>query len=282
MKPTYGRVSRYGIISMASSFDTIGHMTKTVYDNALLYEITAGCDPKDATSVDVPVPPYTKLLEKDIKGLRIGIPKEYFDLQGMQKEIQEVTQTAMKDLESLGVQFKEISLPHTSYAMACYYILVPSEISSNLSRYDGIRFGHMRNQFGAEAKRRIMLGTYALSVGYYEAFYKKAAQVRTCIKKDFENAFKEVDVMIMPSSPTIPFKIGEKASDPLAMYLSDIFLCPVNIAGIPGLSVPCGFTQQLPVGMQIVGPQFSEERLYSLAGEYEKIHEWYTHIPNIK
>lgn len=281
IKPTYGRVSRYGIISMASSFDTIGHMTKTVYDNALLYEVTAGKDQKDATSVDVPVPPYTKSLEKDIKGLRIGIPKEYFEAQGMQKEIQEVMQTAMKDLEFLGVQFKEISLPHTAYAMACYYILVPSEISSNLSRYDGIRFGHTRDQFGAEAKRRIMLGTYALSAGYYEAFYKKAAQVRTYIKKDFEEAFKEVDAIIMPSSPTLPFKIGEKASDPLTMYLSDIFLCPVNIAGIPGLSIPCGFTQQLPVGLQIVGPQFSEERLYSIAYAYEKIHEWYSHNPNL-
>ncbi len=282
IKPTYGRVSRYGIISMASSFDTIGHITKTVYDNALLYEITAGRDPKDATSVDVTVPSYTQSLGKNIKGIRIGIPKEYFEAPGMQKEIQEVTQVAMKDLESLGVQFKEISLPHTSYAMACYYILVPSEISSNLSRYDGIRFGHTRDQFGPEAKRRIMLGTHALSAGYYDAFYKKAAQVRTLIKQDFEDAFKEVDVMIMPSSPTIPFKIGEKASDPLSMYLSDIFLCPSNIAGVPSLSVPCGFAKQLPVGMQIVGPQFSEERLYTVAYAYEQIHQWHTHIPNLK
>ncbi len=282
IKPTYGRVSRYGIISMASSFDTIGHITKTVYDNALLYEITAGKDLRDATTVDVPVPSYTQSMGKNIKGIRIGVPKEYFEAKGMQKEIQEVTQAAMKDLESLGVQFKNISLPHTSYAMACYYILVPSEISSNLSRYDGIRFGHARDQFGAEAKRRIMLGTHALSAGYYDAFYKKAAQVRTLIKKDFEEAFKEVDVIMMPSSPTVPFKIGEKTSDPLSMYLSDIFVCPVNIAGIPSLSVPCGFIKQLPVGVQIVGPQFSEERIYEVAYAYEKIHQWYTHVPNMK
>jgi len=282
IKPTYGRVSRYGIISMASSFDTIGHITKTVYDNALLYEITAGKDPKDATTVDIPVPPYTQSLGHDIRGMTIGIPKEYFESQGMQKEIQEVTQVAMKDLESLGIHFKEISLPYTSYAMACYYILVSSEISSNLSRYDGIRFGHTREQFGPEAKRRIMLGTHALSAGYYDAFYKKAAQVRTCIKNDFEEAFKEVDMMIMPTSPTVPFKIGEKKSDPLSMYLSDIFLCPVNISGIPSLSVPCGFAKQLPVGMQIAGPQFSEERIYEVAYAYEKIHEWYKKVPDLK
>jgi len=282
IKPTYGRVSRYGILSMASSFDTIGHMTKTVYDNALLSEVTAGFDTKDATTVDVPVPSYTQALGNKVRGIRIGIPKEYFEAQGMQKEIQETIQAAMKDFESLGIQFKEISLPHTSYAMACYYILVPSEVSSNLARYDGVRFGHSRNQFGAEAKRRIMLGTHALSAGYYDAFYKKAAQVRTCIKNDFEEAFKQVDVMMMPSSPTIPFKIGEKTSDPLSMYLSDIFLCPVNIAGIPGLSVPCGFVGTLPVGIQIVGPQFSEEQLYVLADAYEKINTWYTQVPNMK
>ncbi|KKS88744.1 MAG: Glutamyl-tRNA(Gln) amidotransferase subunit A [Microgenomates group bacterium GW2011_GWC1_43_11] len=281
IKPTYGRVSRYGIIPMASSFDTIGHMTKTVYDNAYLYEITAGYDPKDATSVDIPVPKYTSFVGKDIKGIKIGIPKEYVQAPGMQKEVRKLTENAIKDLESLGAIIKEVSLPHTDVAMACYYILVPSEISSNLARFDGVRFGHLRDQFGAEAKRRIMLGTHALSAGYYDAFYKKAAQVRTLIKQDFENVFQDTDALVMPSSPTVPFKLGEKVSDPLSMYLSDIFVCPVNIAGIPGLSIPCGFADHLPVGLQIVGPQFSEERLYQIAYAYEQIHEWYREIPSL-
>ncbi len=275
MKPTYGRVPRYGVISMASSFDTIGHMTRTVYDNALVYEVTAGPDPRDATTPHVPVPMYTEGLGKSLKGLRAGIPKEYFRSNGIDKGVREVTMTAVKKLESLGMRVEEISLPHTDYAMACYYVLVPSEISSNLSRYDGVRFGATRDRFGAEAKRRIMLGTHALSAGYYDAFYHKAAKVRTLIKQDFEKAFEKVDVILAPVSPTPPFKLGEKVNDPLAMYLSDIFVCPVNIAGVPALSVPCGFAGILPIGLQLIGKQFGEQLLYQVASAYESETEWY-------
>lgn len=281
IKPTYGRVSRYGIIAMASSFDSIGHMTKTVYDSALLYEITAGNDTYDGTTPSVAVPRYTQSLGKSIRGMKIGVPHEYMSLPGMEKEVRTVTEKAMKQLEDLGARIIEISLPHTQYAMACYYILVPSEVSSNLSRFDGVRFGHDRTVFGAEAKRRIMLGTFALSAGYYEAYYKKAAKVRTLIKKDFDEAFKKVDVILAPSSPTIPFRIGEKSDDPLAMYLSDIFMCPVNLAGIPAVNIPCGFVRELPVGMQIIGPQFSEERLFQVAAAYEKATGWHTRRPNL-
>ena len=275
MKPTYGRVPRYGGISMASSFDTIGHMTRTVYDNALVYEVTAGADPRDATTPQVPVPMYTESLGKSLKGLRAGIPKEYFRSNGIDKGVREVTMTAIGKLESLGMRVEEISLPHTEYAMACYYVLVPSEISSNLSRYDGVRFGATRDTFGAEAKRRIMLGTHALSAGYYDAFYHKAAKVRTLIKQDFEKALEKVDVILAPVSPTPPFKLGEKVNDPLAMYLSDIFVCPVNIAGVPALSVPCGFAGILPIGLQIIGKQFGEQLLYQVASAYENETEWY-------
>ncbi len=281
IKPTYGRVSRYGIIPMASSFDTIGHLTKTVADCALLYEITSGKDPFDGTTADISVPMYTKSLGKNISGLRIGIPKEYLSLPGMQPEVKVVIEEAIKKMESLGAKIVEISLSHTEYAMACYYILVPSEVSSNLSRYDGIRFGHERALFGAEAKRRIMLGTFALSAGYYDAYYKKAAKVRTLIKKDFDDAWDTVDVMLAPSSPAVPFRIGDKTNDPLAMYLSDIFMCPVNIAGVPAINIPCGFVDGLPVGMQFIGPQFSEERLFQIAYAYEAKTEWHTRRPKI-
>lgn len=281
MKPTYGRVPRYGVISMASSFDTIGHMTHTVYDNALVYEVTAGCDSHDATTPPVSVPMYTKVMGKSVRGLKAGIPKEYFRSAGIDKRVRDVTMTAIKKLEFLGMKLEEISLPHTEYAMACYYILVPSEISSNLSRFDGIRFGHPRNTFGAEAKRRIMLGTHALSAGYYDAFYLKAAKVRTLIKQDFEKALEKVDVILAPVSPTPPFKLGEKVNNPLSMYLSDIFVCPVNIAGIPALSVPCGFLGSLPVGMQIIGEQFHEETLYQVAYAYEQETQWYKRTPKI-
>lgn len=280
LKPTYGRVSRYGVIAMASSFDTIGHMTKTVYDNAKVLEVTAGKDPYDATTVPVEVPKYTRNLGKSIKGLKVGIPKEYF-VDGIDKKVREVTDQAIKTIKSLGAEVIEVSLPHTEYAMPCYYILVPSEISSNLARFDGVRYGKLREEFGAEAKRRIMLGTYTLSLGYYDAYYKKAAKVRNLIKQDFENVLKKVDVMITPSSPTLPFKIGEKADDPLQMYLSDIFMCPINIAGVPSLNVPAGFSEGLPVGMQIIGPQFSEELLYQAAFAYEKETEFYKVRPKI-
>ncbi len=280
LKPTYGRVSRYGVIAMASSFDTIGHMTHTVYDNAKVLEVTAGKDPLDATSSPSKVPKYTSYLGKDINELKIGIPKEYF-VEGMDSRVKDLTLQAIEKFKSLGATVKQISLPHTDVAMACYYILVPSEVSSNLARYDGIRYGGPRELFGAEAKRRIMLGAYTLSSGYYDAYYLNAAKVRRLIKEDFENVFKEVDVVIAPSSPSLPFKIGEKADDPLQMYLSDIFLCPINIAGVPSLNVPCGFIDGLPVGMQIIGPHFQEEILYQVGYKFEQETEYYKTRPKL-
>ena len=281
LKPTYGRVSRYGIIAMASSFDTIGHITKTIYDNALITEITAGKDTLDATTGDVPVPVYTQALGGILRGKIIGLPKEYFGLKGMEPRVGDITRIAIKKLEDLGARVIDVSLPHTSVAMACYYILVPSEVSSNLARFDGVRFGNGRETFGVEAKRRMMIGTYALSSGYYDAYYKTAAKVRTLIKKDFDDVFSKVDVLVAPTSPTLPFNIGEKSHDPVAMYLSDIFLCPVNIAGIPSLNVPCGFVGDLPVGMQIIGPQFGEEKIYQIGSVYEKETEWHRRFPKV-
>lgn len=276
LKPTYGRVSRYGIIAMASSFDSVGHLTKTVYDNALICEITAGKDPFDGTSAEVPVPKYTEKLGKTLKGVTVGIPKEYFEIKGMDPRINDLTRKSLDTMQALGAQVIDISLPHTNVAMECYYILVPSEVSSNLARFDGVRYGNGRDTFGAESKRRMMIGTYALSSGYYDAYYKTASKIRTLIKKDFDDAFTKVDVIVAPSSPTLPFRIGEKSNDPLAMYLSDIFMCPVNIAGIPALNVPCGFVDKLPVGIQIIGPQWSEEKLFSIGNAYE-IHTNYRH-----
>ncbi len=281
LKPTYGRVSRYGIIAMASSFDTIGHMTRTVYDNAKVLEVTAGVDPYDGTTVPVKVDQYTKTLGQSIKGLKIGLPKEYF-VKGLDGKVDSSIKNSLKVLEKLGATVHEVSLPHTDYAMAAYYILVPSEVSSNLSRYDGVRYGLTREVFGAEAKRRIMLGSYTLSSGYYDAYYLKAAKVRTLIKKDFEDAFKTVDVLVVPTSPSLPFKIGEKTNDPLKMYLSDIFLCPVNLAGIPALNVQSGFADGLPVGMQIIGPQFSEQLLYKVAYLFEQETQYYKIRPEFK
>ncbi len=280
LKPTYGRVSRYGIIAMASSFDSIGHLTRTVYDNARVLEITAGKDPYDSTTFSKRVPKYTSFLGKDIKGLKIGIPKEYF-VSGIDNQIKKVTFSAIKKLEKLGAVIKNVSLPYTQYAMACYYILVPSEVSSNLARFDGIRYGHNREVFGDEAKRRMMLGAYTLSAGYYEAYYLKAARVRTLIKRDFEEAFKKTDVLLLPSSPSLPFKVGEKDDNPLQMYLSDIFMCPVNLAGVPSLNIPCGFVNGLPVGMQIVGPQLSEELLFQIGFAYEQETNYYQIRPKL-
>ncbi len=278
LKPTYGRVSRYGIIPMASSFDTIGHLTRTVYDNALLLEVTAGKDPYDATTVDVGVPKYTKGLGGTIRGLKVGIPKEYF-VDGLASEVTKVTEAVTLQLQSLGAEIKTVSLPHTKYAMACYYILVPAEVSSNLARFDGIRYGGNRALFGEEAKRRIMLGTYTLSAGYYDAYYLKAAKVRTLIKRDFEEVFSDVDLLLAPSSPALPFKLGEKTADPLQMYLSDVFMCPANLAGVPSLNVPAGFAGKLPVGIQFIGPQFSEDRLYQAAAVFENETRYYERRP---
>ena len=279
LKPTYGRVSRYGILAMASSLDSIGHFTKTVEDSALMLKVTAGKDSLDGTTLAKEIPDYEKLLTKNVKGVKIGVPKEYL-IDGMDKRIKENIGKAIKFYEENGAEIMEISLPNTEYAIACYYIIQPAEVSSNLARYDGIRFGNNREYFGNEAKRRIMLGTFTLSAGYYDAFYKKAMKVRTLIKNDFDKAFEKVDAIIAPVSPSMPWKFGEKTDDPLQMYLSDILSAPVNLAGIPGLSVPTGFIDGIPVGMQLLGPHFSEDLLFNLGHQYEIAHKWYERTPD--
>lgn len=295
LKPTYGRVSRYGLVAFASSLDQIGPITKNVKDSAILLNIISGKDPFDSTSAPVAVPDFTKVLGSEIKGLKIGIPKEYF-IKGMDREIEESVKTAIKKMESLGAIPVEISLPHTEYAVAAYYVLATSEASSNLARYDGVKYGfraegkdlmemymNTRAQgFGAEVKRRIMLGTYALSSGYYDAYYKKAQQARTLIKADFEKVFNSVDMIVTPTSPAAAFKSGEKTDDPLQMYLSDIFTISVNLAGIPAISIPCGFTSNnLPIGLQIIGKHFDEESILKAAYAYEQSTDWHKRKPNL-
>lgn len=280
LKPTYGRVSRYGIIAMASSHDSVGHLTKTVYDSALILNITAGHDPHDATTAKMEVPDYTKNITKGLKGIKIGMPKEYFK-EGIDSKIENKVKKALKKMEELGAIVSEVSLPHTGHALAVYYIIQPSEVSSNLARFDGIRFGNERSVFGTEAKRRIMLGTYTLSSGYYDAYYLKAMKVRTLVKRDFDNVFKDIDVIVAPVSPTMPFKLGEKVDDPLSMYLSDVYTVTINLAGVPSLAVPCGFAEDLPVGLQIIGPHFSEELLFQVGYAYEQATEWYQRRPNL-
>ncbi len=285
IKPTYGLVSRSGVIAMASSLDSIGHLTKTVYDNALVLNNTAGKDFFDSTTQENRIGDYTKNINRGVKNLKIGLPKEYFG--NLDKNIKEKTLAAVKTLEKLGAKIEELTLPHTKYGVATYYIIQPSEVSSNLARYDGIRFGFGREKFGEEAKRRIILGTFTLSSGYYDAYYLKAMKVRRLIKEDFEKAFdpstssvcRKIDVIICPTSPTLPFKIGEKSDDPLKMYLSDIFVVNQNLAGVPSLNVPCGFINGLPVGLQIVGPHFSEELLYQVGYAYEQETRWYEQKP---
>lgn len=272
LKPTYGRVSRYGIIAMASSLDSIGHFTKTVEDSAMFLNITASKDSNDATTLPNPTEDFTKGLSKGIKGMKIGIASQY-SFAGIGENLKTALSSAGKHLENLGANVDYVSLPNTQYATACYYIIQPSEVSSNLARYDGIRYGESRNAFGDEAKRRIMLGTFTLSSGYYDAYYKKAMQVRTLIKKDFDDAWKKYDAIISLVSPTLPWKLGEKINDPIKMYMSDILTVTVNLAGIPGLSVPIGFIDKLPVGMQIIGPQFSESLLFQIGHAYEKTTE---------
>ncbi|MFA5352666.1 MAG: Asp-tRNA(Asn)/Glu-tRNA(Gln) amidotransferase subunit GatA [Thermodesulfovibrionales bacterium] len=289
LKPTYGRVSRFGLVAFASSLDQIGPLTKDVTDSAIMLSAMAGHDPMDSTSAPVEVPDYAKALGQEIKGLRIGIPKEYF-VEGMDKEVDASVRTAIKKLESLGAVIEEVSLPHTGYATATYYILATSEASSNLARYDGVKYGfraegkdlmemymNTRAQgFGPEVKRRIMLGTYALSAGYYDAYYKKGQQARTLIKRDFDNAFEKVDVIVTPTSPSPAFKMGEKTTDPLQMYLSDIFTISVNLAGIPAISLPCGLTSNgLPIGLQVMGKHFDEETILRVAYAYEQSTDWH-------
>ena len=284
MKPTYGRVSRYGLVAFASSLDQIGPMTRDVRDCAILLNSLAGFDPKDSTSYPGELPDFTSSLGKELNGMRIGVPKEYFG-HGIEEGVESAIKRAIFLLEENGAQIKEISLPHTEYAVAAYYIIAPAEASSNLMRYDGVKYGlratgyknlldmykETRSQgFGPEVKRRIMLGTYSLSSGYYDAYYKKASQVRTIIRDDFLKAFRECDCLITPVAPTPPFKIGEKIDDPLQMYLSDIFTIPVNLAGLPGISIPCALTEDgLPVGVQFIAPPFREDTLIHVGSTYE-------------
>ena len=295
LKPTYGRVSRYGLVAFASSLDQIGPITRNVTDAAIMLNAISGHDPLDSTSAPVPVPDFAWAFGQDIKGLKIGIPREYF-IEGMDRDVEDAVRAAIKKLESLGAVPVEVSLPHTEYAIATYYILATSEASSNLARYDGVKYGfradgkdlldmymNTRAQgFGAEVKRRIMLGTYTLSAGYYEAYYKKAQQVRTLIKQDFDNAFTKVDVIVTPTSPSAAFKIGEKTTDPLQMYLSDIFTISINLAGVPAISIPCGFTNaRLPVGLQIIGKPFDEMSILKAAYAYEQSTEWHIRKPQL-
>lgn len=283
LKPSYGRVSRYGVVAMASSLDTIGCMARSTQDIALIMEAIAGRDARDATAVRAEVPRYSHFTLKDLKNIRIGLPNEYFTAE-VPEEIKEVVLGAVEVMKKLGAKVKEISLPHTKYAVAAYYIICPCEVSANMARYDGIRYGptvkgleslfemylENRTRFHAEVKRRIMIGTYALSSGYYDAYYLKAQKVRTLIKEDFDKAFGEVDVILTPTSPTVAFKIGEKCNDPLEMYLCDVFTLPPSLAGLCGLNLPGGFVSGLPVGFQIMGPQLGEERVLNVGYLYEK------------
>jgi aspartyl-tRNA(Asn)/glutamyl-tRNA(Gln) amidotransferase subunit A len=295
LKPTYGRVSRYGIIAFASSMDQVGPLTKDVRDAALLLQAIAGHDPADSTSANLTVPQYLEALSGNIKGLRVGVPKEYF-IDGMQPEVTQAVRQALSQLEKLGAIIEEISLPHTEYAVAVYYIVATAEASSNLARYDGMRFGHRADAkdltetyrisrdegFGAEVKRRIMLGTYVLSAGYYDAYYLKAQRVRTLIKKDFTEAFKRCDVIVTPTAPTTAFKIGEKTQDPLQMYLSDIYTISINLAGLPAISLPCGFDGDgMPIGLQIIGNHFDESTIMRAAHAYEQATEWHKTKPKL-
>ena len=296
LKPTYGRVSRYGIVAYASSLDQVGSVTKDVRDCALLLQTIAGHDPKDSTSVNLPVPDYQATLTHGVQGLRVGVPKEYF-VEGMQPEVEEAVRTGIAALTALGVAPVSISLPHTEYAVAAYYIIATAEASSNLARYDGVRYGHRAAQsdglvamyeqtraegFGSEVKRRILLGTYVLSAGYYDAYYLKAQKVRTLIRQDFLQAFQECDVIATPVAPTTAFAIGERTTDPLTMYLSDIFTIAVNLAGLPGLSVPCGFDHQgLPIGLQLIGKPFDEATLLRTAYSYEHCTTWHKRKPTL-
>ena len=294
LKPTYGLVSRFGLVAFASSLDQIGPFGKDVRDIALLMNGISGHEPRDSTSVDIPVPDYRRALINDVRSMVLGVPREYF-IEGIDPEVESAVREAIRTLEKLGAKVVEVSLPHSEYALAVYYIIAPAEASSNLARYDGVKYGfrakgnhdllemykECRSQgFGAEVKRRIMLGTYALSAGYYEAYYRKASQVRTLIQEDFRKAFSQCDVLLMPTAPTPAFKLGEKVDDPLQMYLSDIFTIPCNLAGLPGLSLPCGFSRQgLPIGLQILGNHFQEEKLFRVAYTYEQNTEFHRRKP---
>ena len=293
LKPTYGRVSRYGMIAFASSLDQAGPMTRTAEDAAIMLGAMAGFDARDSTSIDRPVEDYRAALGNSLKGLKVGLPKEYFG-EGLDPAVGSVIQTAIDALKKLGAEPVEISLPNTGLAVPTYYVVAPAECSSNLSRFDGVRFGYRCENpkdledlykrsrgegFGPEVKRRIMIGTYALSAGYYDAYYLKAQQVRHLIADDFKQAFQKVDVILGPTSPTVAFKIGEKFNDPVTMYLSDIYTIAVNLAGLPGMSIPAGFAHDLPVGLQLIGNYFDEARLLNVAHQYQQVSDWHTRSP---
>ena len=292
LRPTYGRISRWGVVAFASTLDQVGTFGRTVADTTALFQAIAGHDPNDSTSLDIPVPDFEAALTGDIKGLRVGVPKEYF-IEGIDAEVETAVRTAIAKLEELGAEIVEISLPHTSYALPVYYLIAPAEASANLARYDGIRFGprvtgsdmidsvkKTRALFGPEVKRRIMLGTYALSAGYYDEYYGRALKVRTLLKQDFLNAFQQVDVIATPTSPTTAFKIGENVDDPLAMYLQDIFTLSVNLSASCGLSVPCGFDSKgLPIGLQLIGNALQEATILNAAFSYEQAAKWHEQLP---
>ncbi|MBV9491231.1 MAG: Asp-tRNA(Asn)/Glu-tRNA(Gln) amidotransferase subunit GatA [Verrucomicrobia bacterium] len=299
-KPTYGRVSRYGLVAFASSLDQIGPFTKTVRDAALLLRVISGVDPSDSTSLSDPVPDYTADLERGVKGLRLGLPREYF-IPGLDVQVERAVRQAVDHYAGLGAEIVEISLPHTEYALSAYYIIAPAEASANLARFDGVRYGHRAERpaslldhygrtreegFGAEVKRRILLGTYALSSGYYDAFYVKAQKVRTLIREDFTRAFQKVDAIVCPTSPIPAFRLGERASDPLGMYLADVFTLAANMAGICGISIPCGFAEvegsRLPVGLQILGKALGEGLVLQVANAYEQTTEWHKQRPQVR
>jgi len=295
LKPTYGRVSRYGLIAFGSSLDQIGPITKNVEDNAIMLNAIAGYDPLDSTSANEPVPDYTQSLKDNLEGMTIGLPKEFF-VKGIDPEVETAVREAASVYEKLGAKIKEMSLPHTKYAVSVYYVVATAEASSNLARFDGVQYGYRypaknlkemyletRDQgFGDEAKRRILLGAFVLSAGYYDAYYLKAQKVRTLIKNDFENAYKDVDLILCPTSPTTAFKLNEKTDDPISMYLSDIFTISSNLAGVPAISLPCGFDQKgLPIGMQLIGNYFDESKIYQAAYAYEQTMHWYEKKPKI-
>ena len=295
LKPSYGVVSRYGLVAYASSLDQIGPVGRSVADCALALNGIAGHDPRDATSLPLPTPDYSEGIEAGIEGLRLGVPSEYF-VEGMEDGVRRAVEQGIALLESLGASVREVSLPSTKYALACYYIIAPSECSANLARYDGVKYGYSyqqsedmwgameqtrRHGFGPEVTRRIMLGTFALSAGYYDAYYLKAQQARTLIRRDFAEVFQSVDALVTPTSPVVAFPVGEKTGDPLQMYLIDVCTLPVNIAGLPALSVPCGFSGGLPVGMQLIGPHLSEPTLLRIGHAYEQATEWHTQRPGL-
>lgn len=296
MKPTYGRVSRYGLVAFASSLDQIGPFAHDTRDCALMMEAIAGHDDRDSTSVNRPAPEYTKTVDQPVKGLKIGVPREFFG-QGLDAEIEGAVRQALKEYEKLGATLVDVSLPHSPYALAAYYIVAPAEASSNLARYDGMHYGHRTTEkgdliatysksraegFGKEVQRRIILGTYVLSSGYKDAYYVKALKVRRLVKKDFDDAFEKCDVVMGPTTPSAAFKAGEKSDDPLALYLSDVYTVSCNLAGLPGMSIPCGFTKSgLPIGLQLLGAPFSEEQLFRIARMYESVTDWHTKRPKV-